>query len=194
MWLILVGTVFGNAALFLAEVFEDAFLLLGMAERGLAPKIFRRRTARTQAPAWSFLAATVVILAVINLNFNSILNVTNILNCVSLTMILVAALLLRWRQPDKRRPFQVPCGMPGLVVAVVVPSCAVIFMVGILMATQTWVENGMALGLVAIGPLGRGTFLLVQRCRKRRRGEEGGGGAEEEDGLNQNLLTVVDTG
>ena len=107
-----------------------------MAERGLAPNIFRRRTRHTRAPGWCFVAATVVIFAVINLNFNSILNVTNILNCVSLTMILVAALALRCKYPDKHRPFRVPCGNAGLAVAVVAPSLAVLFMVGILIATQ----------------------------------------------------------
>ena len=137
-----------------------------MSEAGLIPAVFKRRGSRFDTPYCALATGTTTILIMVSFEFDTILNVTNILNCVSLLMLLCVAIKLRLSRKDTVRPLHLPGGLIGLAVLVGLPGSCICFMIYAVIATQSVLVTGMSLGLVFLGPLVRGGYLLL--CRKGR--------------------------
>ncbi len=50
LYLVLISTILGNMGIFIANVFEDAWQLTGMAEQGLLPHVFSKRMKKFDTP------------------------------------------------------------------------------------------------------------------------------------------------
>jgi len=111
----------GCCALFVTEVFEDAFLLLGMAEEHFVPAIFAYRHPTRDTPAVALFVGFVLLTCCASLNFTQIIAVDNVFNCMSVIMELLAAVRLRYSKPDLRRPYRVPLSNRMLSISMMLP-------------------------------------------------------------------------
>ncbi|GBG26108.1 Amino acid-polyamine transporter, putative [Hondaea fermentalgiana] len=146
LWIVIVSFA-ANAGMYTAEVFEDSWQLCGMARTGLMPSIFGARKDGTGSPYVSIAFALCVISALVALDFNAIVVISNLFSCLSAMLELVAFLKLRLVQPDLRRPYRLPIeNMTLLALYVSVP----ILLGGVVVATSliSWISiliNGVAL-------------------------------------------------
>jgi len=106
LWIIIVSFA-ANAGMYTAEVFEDSWQLCGMARTGLMPSIFAARH-ESGAPYLAIIFALCVISALVALDFNAIVVITNLFSCLSAMLELLAFLKLRLVQPDLKRPYRLP--------------------------------------------------------------------------------------
>ncbi|KAF4319430.1 hypothetical protein BBO99_00002106 [Phytophthora kernoviae] len=104
-WVVL-ATFCSNAGMYIAELFCDSFQLLGMAECGLAPAVFKARNKRFNTPHNSVYASLIIILVLIQFDFDVIQNMTNALSAFYQLLILVAFIKMRYTHADIERPFK----------------------------------------------------------------------------------------
>lgn len=88
-----------NLSLFEAEMSADAYQLLGMAERGLIPKIFSRRS-KFGTPTYGIILGTLIIIALCATNFDALVEMLNFYYCLNLLLEYAAFIKLRISQPD----------------------------------------------------------------------------------------------
>ncbi|CAJ1977642.1 unnamed protein product [Sphenostylis stenocarpa] len=98
-----------NMGMFVAEISSDSFQLLGMAERGMVPEFFAKRSPYgTPLVGILFSASGVVLLSW--LSFQEIVAAENFLYCFGMLMEFVAFVKLRRKFPYAKRPYKVPVG------------------------------------------------------------------------------------
>ena len=104
-------------------MFEDSWQLCGMAESGLAPKIFASRHARFKTPWVAICFSVLIIAAIILLDFISILVFTNFFSITSVLLEILAFLKLRLVKPELERPYKIPIeSNGGILVFLLLPS------------------------------------------------------------------------
>ncbi|XP_078440163.1 polyamine transporter PUT1-like isoform X2 [Wolffia australiana] len=150
-----------NAGMFLAEMSSDSFQLLGMAERGMLPEVFARRSKYgTPAAGILFSAAGVAVLSW--LSFQEIVAAENFLYCVGMVMEFVAFVRLRVRRVGEGGGgFRVPLGTGGCVAMLAPPTA----LIGVVLALSTF--KVLAVSLVAVG-VGLLLHPLLELARNRR--------------------------
>ena len=136
-------------------------LPLAMSIDGLAPRIFARRLANG-VPWVSVLVCSLGWALALGFTFERLISIDLVLYGASLILEFVALLVLRVREPALERPFRVPGGLPGTVIAGVGPTGLIAF--------ALWAARGEKVGvmpallfaaLVALaGPL---FYLLARR-------------------------------
>ena len=92
----------------MTELFEDAFVLLGLAELRMAPPVLARRHARFDTPLPALLAGTCVVLCFCAFDFQTVLAASNVLRCVAVLLEFAAIVALRAQLPALPRPYRVP--------------------------------------------------------------------------------------
>ena len=97
-WLIFASAV-SNIALFEAEMSGDAYQLMGMADRGLIPKLFCKRS-RFGTPTNGILVGTMVIILLSVADFDQLVEMLNFAYAVSLLMEFAAFIKLRMTDDD----------------------------------------------------------------------------------------------
>ena len=137
-----------NWGLFASELLEDSYQLLGMAEMGLAPKIFARRCACTDTPLNAIAVQFVMIGLLISLDFNQILCIDNFFSAAAAALEFCACLRLRFAQPDLERPYRIPLGKWMLSAMLLVPICISLFV-----CYATVVESFESMVVIAVGVL-----------------------------------------
>ncbi|CAH8389716.1 unnamed protein product [Eruca vesicaria subsp. sativa] len=129
-WWIQAAAATSNIGMFLAEMSSDSFQLLGMAERGMLPDVFAKRS-RYGTP-WVgilFSASGVVLLSW--LSFQEIVAAENLLYCFGMVMEFIAFVRLRVKYPAASRPFKIPVGVWGSVLMCVPPTVLIGFIVAL---------------------------------------------------------------
>ncbi|KAG7397908.1 hypothetical protein PHYBOEH_011975 [Phytophthora boehmeriae] len=160
-WVVL-ATFCSNAGMYIAELFCDSFQLLGMAECGLAPAVFKARNKRFNTPHNSVYASLIIILVLIQFDFDVIQNMTNALSAFYQLLILVAFIKMRYTHADIERPFKVPGSIPVLLIGLVVPT-------GLLVYIAVDVFFTLAPAMIVLGVTLAG--LLYARWRKFTRAQ-----------------------
>ena len=175
-WLLL-AVALGNWGLYASELLEDSYQLLGMAEVGMAPRVFAKRHARLGTPINAILIQLVAISLLVGLNFDAILAVDNFFSAAAAALEFAALVQLRRTQPDLARPFRVPLGTRGLAAFSVLPFCSALWVMYVT-ATDSVASMGVCAGGTAIGLL---LYLPFKRSavervlsRESAPGEEGG--------------------
>jgi len=108
VWIVL-SSFASNTGMYTAEVFEDSWQLCGMARTGLMPRVLGNRWNGDTGPPHTALAlALVVIIILVGFDFEEIVYITNLFNCLSAMLELLSFLKLRLVEPDLERPFRVP--------------------------------------------------------------------------------------
>ncbi|CAG7911929.1 unnamed protein product [Brassica rapa] len=154
-WWIRAAAAASNMGMFLAEMSSDSFQLLGMAERGMLPEVFAKRS-RYGTP-WVgilFSASGVVVLSW--LSFEEIVAAENLLYCFGMVLEFVAFVRLRVKYPAASRPFKIPVGVLGSVIMCVPPTV----LIGFIAAFSDLKVAGVGLVAVVVG-------LVLQPCLKK---------------------------
>lgn len=110
-----------NMGMFVAEMSSDSFQLLGMAERGMLPEAFAKRS-RYGTPLVGILFSASGVVLLSWLSFQEIVAAENFLYCFGMILEFVAFVKLRIEHPDASRPYKVPLGTVGAVLMCVPPT------------------------------------------------------------------------
>lgn len=114
-----------NMGMFIAEMSSDSFQLLGMAERGMLPEIFARRSQYgTPLVGILFSASGVILLSW--LSFQEIVAAENFLYCFAMIMEFTAFVKLRMQYPEAIRPYKVPLGTVGTIFLCIPPTLLIL--------------------------------------------------------------------
>ncbi|KAG2762528.1 hypothetical protein PC129_g8896 [Phytophthora cactorum] len=120
--LIQIASCCGSAGMCMAALHVKTFLVSGMAENRLVPKVLAKRSTKFQSPRNAALLTLVLMLALINLDFDSMLTMTNAYSAAVQLVIIAAIIKLRRELPYIARPTKVPGGIPVLYVIAVAPT------------------------------------------------------------------------
>jgi len=127
------GSAISNIALFLAELSGDAYQLMGMADRGLIPKVFAKRS-RFDTPTNGIVLSLGIILCLSVASFDQIVEMLNFSYSVSLLMEFAAFVKLRTMEDEEEDegaepPFRLPFNTVGCALFVVPPCLICIFII-----------------------------------------------------------------
>jgi len=114
-----------SIGLFEAEMSGDSFQLLGMAERGMIPRLFMYRS-RFGTPTFGILLSAVSLSLCAFLSLQKIIELLNILYVWAFVLQAIALVLLRIRLPEAHRPFKIPLNVPGLILLFTPAFCYVV--------------------------------------------------------------------
>lgn len=110
-----------NMGMFVAEMSSDSFQLLGMAEQGMLPEFFAKRSKyKTPLTGILFSASGVILLSW--LSFQEIVAAENSLYCFGMIMEFMAFVTLRVKYPNASRPYKVPVGTTGAILMCIPPT------------------------------------------------------------------------
>ena len=107
--------------MFNALVMSYSRLPLAMAHDGMLPKFFGRLSTRAHVPWVAILFCATCWALCLGLGFKRLVTLDIMLYGVSLMLEFVTLVALRIREPELKRGFRVPGGMPGAILAGVFP-------------------------------------------------------------------------
>ncbi|KAL6847001.1 hypothetical protein ACP4OV_022854 [Aristida adscensionis] len=148
-----------NMGLFEAEMSSDSFQLLGMAEMGLIPAIFARRS-RHGTPTFSILCSATGVVMLSFMSFQEIIEILNFLYGLGMLAVFAAFVKLRFKDPDLPRPYRIPLGAAGAA-AMCVPPVALITTVMCLASPRT-VAVSAAVAVAEVG-----LYYGVEHAKRR---------------------------
>jgi len=120
---VLIGSALANWGLYVSELMEDSYQLLGMAEIGMIPNFFSKRHSTFGTP-WRAIFFQVAIIAVlIGFDFTSIVTIDNFFSVASALLEFAAAIKLRITRPNLPRPYKVPCDGIFFIFFLLLPTC-----------------------------------------------------------------------
>jgi amino acid transporter len=108
--------------MFNALVMSYSRLPLAMAEDGMLPRVFARKTTRSRAPWVAIVFLSVCWGLCLGLGFERLVTLDVLVYGASLVLEFAALVALRIREPELDRPFRVPGGLPGAVLVGVLPA------------------------------------------------------------------------
>ena len=168
-FLLVLGGMMSAFGMFNALVMSYSRLPLAMAQDGMLPIAFGKTHAKTRAP-W----VAIVVLATgwalcLGLGFERLVTLDIILYGASLVLEFVTLVVLRIREPELKREFRVPGGLPGTIVVGVFPM--LLLGLAVLHGGSETVlgMNGLVFGLVII-VAGFVVYLATARLRRRAPG------------------------
>ncbi|KAF3447875.1 hypothetical protein FNV43_RR08581 [Rhamnella rubrinervis] len=128
-WWIQGAAAMSNMGMFVAEMSSDSFQLLGMAERGMLPEFFAKRS-RYGTPLIGILFSASGVVLLSWLSFQEIVAAENFLYCFGMILEFIAFIWLRVKRPAASRPYKIPIGTVGAVLMCIPPTiliCVVLF-------------------------------------------------------------------
>ncbi|KAG5589255.1 hypothetical protein H5410_039769 [Solanum commersonii] len=153
-WWIQGAAALSNMGTFVAEMSSDSFQLLGMAERGMLPEFFAKRS-RHGTPLVGILLSASGVLLLSWMSFQEIVAAENFLYCFGMILEFIAFVRLRIKFPNASRPFKIPGGTIGAILLCMPPT----ILVCVVLAFSTVKVIIISLAAVAIG-------LVMQPCLK----------------------------
>lgn len=143
-WAVVAGGAVTAVGMFNAILLSWTRLPVALAEAGLLPAAFARRSPRTGAPVASILAGALLCALFVGLGLRRLFAIDVLVYGAALVLEFVALVALRVREPDLPRPFRVPGGLAGAVLISVPPA--------VLLALAAWMARAepVAAGLSAI--------------------------------------------
>ncbi|XP_040986153.1 probable polyamine transporter At1g31830 isoform X2 [Juglans microcarpa x Juglans regia] len=127
-WWVQGAAAMSNMGMFVAEMSSDSFQLLGMAERGMLPEFFGKRS-RHGTPLIGIIFSASGVLLLSWLSFQEIVAAENFLYCFGMILEFIAFVWLRIKHPNASRPYKIPLGTVGAILMCVPPTiliCAVL--------------------------------------------------------------------
>nr|XP_011463405.1 PREDICTED: polyamine transporter RMV1-like isoform X1 [Fragaria vesca subsp. vesca]XP_011463406.1 PREDICTED: polyamine transporter RMV1-like isoform X1 [Fragaria vesca subsp. vesca] len=153
-WWIQGAAAMSNMGMFVAEMSSDSFQLLGMAERGMLPECFGKRS-RYGTPVIGILFSASGVLLLSWLSFLEIVAAENFLYCVGMILEFIAFIRLRMKYPAASRPYKIPIGTVGAVLLCTPPT----LLIGVVLALSKRKVVVVSLIALVIG-------LVMQPCLK----------------------------
>jgi amino acid transporter len=148
---LVLGGMMSGFGMFNALVMSYSRLPLAMAQDGMLPRVFARVHPKTRAPWVAILVCALGWALCLGLGFERLVTIDILIYGISLTLEFVALAVLRVREPKLHRPFRVPGGMFGAVMA----GAAPIALLGLAFVhseqQQILGMSSLAFGLLLIG-------------------------------------------
>jgi amino acid transporter len=165
-FLVVLGGMMSAFGMFNALVMSYSRLPLAMARDGMLPKIFARTSARTQAPWVAIVACATCWALCLGLGFKRLVTLDIMLYGAALMLEFVTLVALRIREPQLKREFRVPGGLPGTILAGVFPLA--LLMIALVQSESQSVLgiNGLLFG-VLIMAAGFALYASTRKLRKR---------------------------
>lgn len=139
------------AGLYVCNLYCKAIEMAGMAEYRILPPVFARRSSsRCNSPYVGMLATLVPTLALVGINFDVLLPVTNVFGSLVALAILASNVQLRLTLPHISRPVQVPGGFVGTFAISIVPLATYCFIL-VTAVTGDWGSALLVLGFTIPG-------------------------------------------
>ncbi|KAH7405608.1 hypothetical protein KP509_15G077700 [Ceratopteris richardii] len=124
-WWMEASAAVSNMGMFVAEMSSDSFQLLGMAEQGMLPRFFARRSVHG-TPTLAIFASATGVLLLSSLTFKEIIAAENYLYCFGMIAEFAAFLWLRLRRGDIPRPYKLPLGLIGSTIMCIPPTILIV--------------------------------------------------------------------
>ena len=161
---IVLGGMICGAGMFNSLVLSYSRVPLAMAQDGFLPRIFTRLNPKTGAPWFSIIACAACWTACLTLGFERLVEIDVLVYGLALLLEFVALIVLRVREPNLPRPFRVPGGIAGCVIASIGPAI-VLAIAGYRGRTEmAGPISALLLGLILVG-----AGVLVYGISKLRR-------------------------
>ena len=128
IWLIIASGL-TNIGMFVAEMSADAWMIAGMADRGMIPKVLGHRN-KYETPTYGVLLSAIGILCLSSMSFIDIVDMLNLVFCMGQVIEFCAFIYLRAYRMDIYRPYTVPLSLPVLCIILALP----IAFIGIIIA------------------------------------------------------------
>ncbi|KAI6701854.1 hypothetical protein NL676_010990 [Syzygium grande] len=159
-WWVQAAAAMSNMGMFVAEMSSDSFQLLGMAERGMLPDFFAKRSKYgTPLTGILFSASGVILLSW--LSFQEIIAAENFLYCFGMILEFLAFVKLRIKHPNASRPYKIPVGTIGAIAMCIPPT----ILIGVVLALSTLKVAIVSLVAVVIGFIMQPGLKYVKRKR-----------------------------
>lgn len=128
---------------------ENAWILMGMSERGHLPKVLARRSERFGTPVSGITVGTAVIVLLSLTDFKQLVEMVNFMYVLAVVMEFAAFVKLRYSRKHAKveRPYRAPISDRGTIVVSFFP----IFMVLVLFCISSWLTIFYILTVVIIG-------------------------------------------
>lgn len=155
VWLrtwVLAAAALSNMGMFVAEMSSDSFQLLGMAEIGMLPSFFAKRS-RYGTPLTGILFSASGVILLSWLSFQEIVAAENYLYCFGMIMEFIAFVKLRIQHPTLPRPYKVPVGNVGAILMCVPPT----LLIFVVLALASPKVMAISISAVIVG-------LVLQPC------------------------------
>jgi len=163
-FLIVLGGMMSAFGMFNALVMSYSRLPLAMAREGMLPKVFGKISKRTKAPWVAIIVCASGWALCLGLGFQRLITLDIMLYGFSLMLEFVTLVVLRLREPELKREFRVPGGLPGAILAGVFPL-ALLLLALVKSGSETVLGmNGLLFGALIIGC----GFLVYASTRKLR--------------------------
>ncbi len=149
----------GNFGMFVAEMFEDAWQLNGMACVGVVPRIFSYRHPRFQTPWTCILLQFLIISGLQAFDFSVILCIDNFFSVIATVLEILAFLYLRYAHPQLHRPFRIPLSNTAATL-LVLPMLLLGLVVAVVGLLDGWVSFGINIGFLVFSIV---SYYAMQR-------------------------------
>ncbi|XP_068650638.1 probable polyamine transporter At1g31830 [Aristolochia californica] len=159
-WWIQGAAALSNMGMFVAEMSSDSFQLLGMAERGMLPECFSRRS-RYGTPLVGILFSASGVVLLSWLSFQEIVAAENFLYCIGMMLELISFIRLRIKYPTAQRPYKIPVGTIGATLLCLPPA----ILICVVLALSSLKVALVSLGAVFIGLVLQPGLKYIQRKR-----------------------------
>ena len=123
---VVIGGTISGIGMFNALMMSYTRIPYALAKEGLLPKLFTRTTA-TGVPWLSVGLCAIAWGLAVQMSFERLISIDLVLYGASLMLEFVALVVLRRREPNLVRPFRVPGGMLGAVLAGIGPAILIVF-------------------------------------------------------------------
>lgn len=128
-WWVQAASALSNMGMFVAEMSSDSYQLLGMAERGMLPEFFGKRS-RYGTPVVGILFSASGVILLSWMSFQEIVAAENFLYCFGMILEFVAFIWLRIKHPRAHRPYKIPFGTFGAILLVIPPTVLICVVLG----------------------------------------------------------------
>jgi len=157
LWMICASAL-TNIGMFVSEMSSDAWMIAGMADRGLIPKVFGTRNVH-DTPTIGVLVSAVGVVGLAYMSFVDIINMLNMIFCIAQAIEFIAFLYLRIYRSDIERPYKVP--LPTHILFAYL--CLPLAFIGIIISFSSWSCIVLSVIVVVAGVL---VYYVLEYCKE----------------------------